>query len=97
MRALPLAAACAVSWLTPAAFAADLTRGGLLYARHCSYCHASVVRVRRDHRAATLTRVRREVLRWSDYLALGWTDAEVDDVLYYLDREFYHYRRPAGR
>jgi len=73
----------------PAAGAADPERGRLLYENHCTACHQSTVHIRANRRATSLPEVAAQITRWSTELKLGWTAEEIDDVLHYLDVEFY--------
>jgi mono/diheme cytochrome c family protein len=66
-----------------------LPRGQLLYENHCQGCHASIAHVRDNRRATTRTALRGWIVRWSGELKLGWGEAEVDDVMDYLNRRYY--------
>lgn len=64
-------------------------RGQLLYENHCTVCHESMIHIRENHKANSLTTVRLEVIRWSQALNLGWQDVEIAEVSQYLLRTFY--------
>ena len=64
-------------------------RGKLLYENHCHACHDSLVHVRENHRATSKMEIQYWVVRWSTELKLGWTLADVTDVVDYLAVEFY--------
>ena len=65
------------------------SRGQLLYENHCLECHTSVVHIRNNRKAVTLTEVRNFVIRWSHELRLPWQEEEIDDVVRYLDQQYY--------
>jgi hypothetical protein len=71
------------------AWAADAKRGRLLYENHCTVCHTSVVHIRENRKASSLEEIREWVQRWRKELNLQWEPGEVDDVIEYLDSEYY--------
>lgn len=71
--------------------AADIGRGRALYELRCGACHTESVHGREHRVAKDLADVRRWVRRWNDTLAIGWTDAEIDDVSAYLNATYYRF------
>lgn len=71
------------------------SRGQLLYENHCQTCHTSVVHVREDHRARSLQEVEQWVRRWADELKLTWRAEEINDVVDYLNQQYYKLELPA--
>ena len=67
--------------------------GQLLYDNHCTICHTSVVHVRDERLANSLSEVRRQVSRWQKLLALNWDDSQINAVLQYVNDTFYHFKR----
>jgi len=90
------AAVASLMVFVASAGAVDLERGRLLYENHCTVCHQSTVHIRTNRKAHSLPDVAKQVHRWSEELKLGWSAEERDDVLRYLDREFYHFSRPVS-
>jgi hypothetical protein len=44
---------------------------------------------------STEREVRHQINRWQHELHLNWNKQEVDEVLYYLDQQYYHFgKRP---
>lgn len=72
----------------------DPVRGGELYQLHCGKCHSASVHGRPKRIAADFAEIRRQVIRWSDNLALGWNTEDVDDVAVYLNGRYYRYQCP---
>lgn len=69
-------------------------RGRLLYDNHCITCHSGKV-----HRRITPVPITRSELRviistWAKSERLGWTEAEVADVVEFLDSAYYRSLRP---
>lgn len=84
--------------LAGAAGAADPEQGARLHAEHCTGCHASHVEgsatdfyTRPDRKIGSLPDLRRQVRRCRDNLGLQWFDDQVEDVVAYLNRDFYHF------
>jgi len=69
--------------------AGDAGRGQLLYENHCTVCHTSVVHIREQRKATTREEIRSWIVRWQKELGLQWTTGEVDDVLEYLNDDYY--------
>jgi mono/diheme cytochrome c family protein len=76
----------------PAAGAADLERGRLLYDNHCQFCHSRQVHGRPDPWPKSLADLRRIVDQWQRNDRLRWSDAEIDDVTAYLNATQYRFR-----
>jgi mono/diheme cytochrome c family protein len=91
-------AAAAIAWLAASGAAraqapVDLERGRALYENHCVVCHTSKV-----HRRMPPSAIDREALRfivkvWVEENRLRWGEEEIDDVVHYLDRAYYHFPR----
>ena len=71
--------------------AADLDRGKLLYENHCTDCHTSVVHVRENRRANSISEIVWQITRWERLLQLDWSYQEVADVLHYLNTNYYQF------
>ena len=70
-------------------------RGKLLYENHCTGCHDSTAHIRADHKAKSIEDIRHWVERWSTDLALKWKSDEINDVVNYLNDEFYKLKAPV--
>lgn len=67
------------------------SRGQLLYENQCTECHASQVHIRSHHKAEDINAIRKWVEHWSQQLHLNWTSVEIEDVVIYLNQNFYNY------
>ena len=71
------------------------SRGKLLYENHCTGCHDSTAHIRAHHKVKTINDIDHWVRRWSKDLSLKWKADEIDDVVDYLNREFYKLKAPV--
>ena len=76
---------------THPAFAADLDNGDELHLDSCTGCHDSQVYTRPDRKVMDLAGLGRQVRFCKDNLAVPWLDDEVDDVIAYLNHEYYKF------
>lgn len=70
---------------------ADAIRGQRLYETACIVCHGESVHDRKQRAATSFEEIRRYVQRWSGVVGVPWTAVEIDDVVLYLNEQFYHY------
>ena len=73
------------------AFAADLENGADLHFTNCTGCHDESVYTRENRRVNSLERLRMQVRYCKDNLELTWFDEDVDDVVAYLNQNYYHF------
>jgi len=66
------------------------SRGEMLYSNHCLSCHESIVHIREKHSARNLDALRQAVTRWAKELGLTWSSQEIEDVILYLNLNYYH-------
>lgn len=71
--------------------APDLRRGQALYESHCVICYTSKVRRRFPPAAIDLEALHFIVRVWVEEQKLQWSNGDIEDVVYYLDRTFYRY------
>lgn len=89
MSAFLAAAVCSLA--ATAAEMPDLERGRALYENHCVVCHTSKV-----HRRYPPSAIDREALRfivkvWVEEQKLQWSQQDIDDVVFYLNRTHYKF------
>ena len=77
--------------LAPAAHAADIENGDDLHFENCTGCHDSTAYTRDNRKVQSLARLGTQVRFCKDNLGLTWFDDEVDDVIGYLNKEYYHF------
>lgn len=68
------------------------SRGQMLYENHCQQCHTSVLHVREMHRVRSINDLEHWVKRWADTLKLSWGKDEINDVVNYLNQQYYKMR-----
>jgi cytochrome c5 len=66
-------------------------RGQLLYENHCMACHESVVHIRTTKHTRSLQELRTRVQHWAEYLELRWASEELEDVVGYLNSQYYRF------
>ena len=89
MNALPLLTAVTVgaSMLAPSAWAQS--RGELLYGTHCISCHTTQMHWRDNKTATDWTSLKAQVRRWQGANSLGWSDADILEVVRHLNETIY--------
>jgi hypothetical protein len=75
----------------PSAFAADIENGADLHFTNCTGCHDESVYTRENRRVNSLERLGTQVRFCKDNLELTWFDEDVDDVVEYLNQNYYHF------
>ena len=84
---LPVFAAFYATSLT----AANIENGDDLHFENCTGCHDSTAYTRDNRVVRSLPRLGAQVRFCRDNLGLTWFDDEVDDVIGYLNKEYYHF------
>lgn len=74
----------------PALAAGDAAKGEQLH-RSCLQCHGTEVYVPPKRKVKTLAALRKETARWGDYYNPGFTKAQIEDLVAYLNRDFYKF------
>ncbi len=84
--------AIAVFFLYPCSLqAADIDNGDDLHFTNCTGCHDESVYTRENRRVSSLPRLGTQVRFCKDSLGLTWFDDEVEDVIEYLNKTYYHF------
>lgn len=73
-----------------AAPAADPARGEVLH-KSCLQCHGTELYVPPKRRVQSLDELRKATIRWGDMYNPRPTPAEVEDLVAYLNRDFYRF------
>lgn len=74
----------------PAA-AVDIENGDDLHFEHCTGCHDDSVYTRENRNVQSLKRLGQQVRFCKDTIGLSWFDEDVDDVVEFLNRTYYHF------
>jgi mono/diheme cytochrome c family protein len=69
----------------------DPVRGEQIHAV-CLDCHGTGLYARPDRKVTSLDALHKETLRWGDYYAPALSPQDVDDVVAYLNRDFYKFK-----
>ena len=71
---------------------ADAEHGQKLHDEQCMKCHDSGVYTREDRRVADRDALVKQVKRCELNLGLSWFDADINDVVQYLDQSYYKFK-----
>jgi len=71
---------------------ADPQAGRALHDQHCLKCHDTGVYTRPDRRVKDLAGLRKQVQRCELSLGLTWFDRDIDNVVDYLNSNFYRFQ-----
>ena len=69
----------------------DPVRGAQIH-EVCLDCHGTGLYVKPDRKIKSLDALRKETLRWGDYYNPALSPQDVDDVVAYLNRDFYQFK-----
>jgi len=76
---------------TASSNAADIDNGSELHSENCTRCHDSTTYTRENRRVQSLPNLGTQVRFCKDNLNLTWFDDEVDDVIGFLNQNYYHF------
>lgn len=91
MRWLRFAAAALLMAGTGAQAAGDAAKGEKLHAS-CLQCHGTELYVPPKRKVPSLAALRKETARWGDHYNPAFSKGEIDDLVAYLNRDFYRFR-----
>ncbi len=93
MSARVIAALLCGAWLgmtTPAHAAGDPARGEVLH-RDCVGCHGTELYGPPRAKVKTLAALKKETERWNDRMNPKFSKQEIDDLVAYMNRDFYKF------
>ena len=68
-------------------------RGETLVKQSCQRCHDNSIFTRRDSIIFSYSALKKRVHFCESMAHAGWTEKDFDDVIEYLNRNFYHFKR----
>lgn len=74
-----------------AAAAADIENGDDLHFENCTGCHQESVYIRDHRNVGSMERLVLQVRFCKDTLELSWFDEDVDDVVEFLNQNYYRF------
>jgi len=72
--------------------AADAAKGKKLHDANCMKCHDTGVYTRSDHFVTSRDALKKQITRCKMNVGAQWSDADITDVVQYLDQTFYKFR-----
>ena len=92
MMRLVLGIAAMLAAAPPALAAGDPAKGEALH-RACLGCHGTELYVPPQAKIKTSSALKKEVVKWNDRMNPKFTKKEIDDLMAYLERDFYRFPR----
>ena len=80
-----------IAGFSVSAHAVDIKSGDKLHTDNCTRCHDSAVYTRAEKRVTTLPKLGKQVRFCKDNLGIAWFDDEVNDVVEFLNTNYYHF------
>lgn len=87
---IPYLAIAGMTGVTGLAHAQNFGRGEDLYNQQCQSCHEDLMH-ERNRRLKSLDALRKRIEDWASHTGNSWKREDIDDVLYYLNKSFYHF------
>jgi len=84
-------AAIIIAASSQATAAADTEHGKSLVKEHCTKCHDDGMYTRKDRKVTTLNGLQNQVRRCETNLELKWFEDDIDDVISYLNTQYYKF------
>ncbi len=78
--------------LSHPAYAQNFMRGQELFEHQCKACHGDPYLGGKESKIKTLSELRKRITSWAIHTGTEWGNAEVDDVLFYMNRSFYRFK-----
>jgi len=69
----------------------DIGNGSELHLESCTGCHDSAIYTRADRKVQNLPKLGTQVRFCKDNLGITWFDDKVDDVIGFLNQNYYHF------
>ncbi|MCP4391381.1 MAG: cytochrome c [Gammaproteobacteria bacterium] len=73
------------------ATAGDIENGDDLHFENCTGCHQESIYTSSNRNVKSMKRLGLQVRFCKDTLELTWFDEDVDDVVEFLDQQYYHF------
>ena len=71
--------------------ATDIFNGEVLHSKNCTGCHDSAVYIRENRSVQNLPKLGTQGRFCKDNLGIAWFDDEVEDVVGFLNKNYYHF------
>ncbi len=88
-----------ISLFATSTYATDITNGKTLHNANCQRCHKSIMNgkpdaiyVRKNRRINSYSALQNQVNRCEKNVGITWTQKQTDDVISYLNQQFYKFK-----
>ena len=72
--------------------AENFGRGQELFEHQCHACHGDPYLGGKESKIKSLSELRNRITSWAIHTGTEWGNTEVDDVLLYMNKSFYHFK-----
>ena len=76
-------------------YAANFERGQELFQDQCIACHGEPNFASKGSKVKKLSDLNRKISSWATHSGTDWRKSEIDDVMHYLNKSFYHFKSEA--
>ena len=89
-----------ISLFATTAYATDISNGKTLHNANCQSCHKSImsgepdsIYVRENRRIDSYQALQNQVNRCESNIGIAWPQEQIDDVVDYLNQQFYKFKK----
>lgn len=72
--------------------AENFARGQELFEHQCHGCHGDLVFAGKEGKVQSLSELSKRISSWAAHTGTEWGNSEIDDVLLYMNKSFYHFK-----
>ena len=72
-------------------YAENFERGQGLFQDQCSSCHGEL-NLDKGSKVKNPSDLGKKISSWAAHSGTDWKESEIDDVMYYLNKSFYHFK-----
>ena len=73
-------------------YAENFERGQELFQDQCVGCHGELNFASKGSKVKKLSDLHKKISSWATHSGTDWSKSEIDDVMYYLNKSFYHFK-----
>jgi mono/diheme cytochrome c family protein len=75
------------------AFSENFERGQELFQHHCQVCHGDLKLAGKKSKVKKLGDLKIKISSWAAHSGTDWAESEILDVMFYLNKSFYHFKQ----
>jgi mono/diheme cytochrome c family protein len=70
--------------------AQNFQRGQALFEHQCHGCHGDLTLAKAEGSVKSKAELKQKITSWAKHTGTDWGNSEIKDVLFYMDKSFYH-------